>query len=224
MQGRVGVDHAGRDVGAIGLESFFESFQRPVHRALLHVNFGGAAPDHDQAFDAILLLEALDVRHQLFGQIHLGFALLHIGAVQVLHPFLLEHGRHGTDASQETLHLVEQLGRQHSSLHPSLVRIIGENVPSPKDHVFQARQRDQVFNLGNPFVGPLAKANRAHLRQRTDRQRESLADGLDSGDQGRRHSSHPWDQYSQFAFRFGNLKYFFGGHVFMSSCLFMWAT
>ena len=92
---RVGVDHRGRDLGIVQLQAPLELLQRRVHLARLLVDLGGAAPDHDQAREVVLLLEAEDVRGHLLREVPLVLALLDALSPQLLHVRGIEDGGPG---------------------------------------------------------------------------------------------------------------------------------
>ena len=60
-------------------------------------SFGRAAPNHYQALGARAFLKLLDVVHHLLGEIHLGFAFLHVGPAQAFYELLVEDCGHGRD-------------------------------------------------------------------------------------------------------------------------------
>ena len=94
---RVRVDHARRNRIVALLERLLEGRHAGVHRGLLHVDLGAAAPDHHEPIAAVRLLERADVGDHLLGQVALVLALLDVRAVEPLHVALVEHRRHRLD-------------------------------------------------------------------------------------------------------------------------------
>ncbi len=80
------------------------------------VDLGGAAPHHDQAREALLLLEALDVGRHLVGQVALVLPLLDVLAAELLHVDGVEDRGPGLDRLQEGLERGEVLVAQHARL------------------------------------------------------------------------------------------------------------
>ena len=143
----VGVDHRGRDLGVVELEAPLELLQRRVHLARLLVDLGGAAPDHHQPREVVLLLEAEDVRGHLLGEVPLVLALLDALSPQLLDVGGVEDGGPGPHGLQEGLQRLEVLVVEHARLARGLVGVVLEDVPAPEDHVFQAGEGHE---LGDP--------------------------------------------------------------------------
>ena len=70
-------------------------------------DFGGTAPDHDQAGAVVMRFEILNVLHEGFGQDHLVGTGFDVGAVDALDVFVVEHGFHGLDGRERLLELIE---------------------------------------------------------------------------------------------------------------------
>ena len=129
-------------------------------------------------------LNAADVGNQLVGQVLLVLALLDVGAAQALHVALVEHRRHGLDGLELGAHLFEQRAVEHARRAGRRVAVFLEDVPAAEHQVVEPRQGHEILDFGRLALGALAKANRAHLGERTDGLGEALADGDDAGDGG----------------------------------------
>ena len=193
----VGVDHRGQDVGVALVQALLELLERGVDLALLPIDLGGAAPDHDHAVQALVLLEAGDVVAHLLGQVALALALLHVRAVELLHVLRVEHGGPGLDPFEERLHGRQVAVFEDARLLGRLVGAVGIDVPAPELEVFQAREGDEVLDEGRAVVGALAQANGAHLGEAADGLGEALAARFHSGHEGGGHRAHAGQQHAQ---------------------------
>ena len=178
----------------------------------LDVGLGRSAPHGDQATGAARLLEVADVVAQLLGEIHLGLALLHVGAVDLLHVVVIEDGGARLDRGEERLQLLEQAVVEHAGVRGGFVHVVFEDVPAGEDQVVEPGERNEFLHLGRAAVGALAEADGAHLRERSDGLGEAFADRFDAGDEGRGHRAHARDHDAELAF--GGLD----GAVFRLRC------
>ena len=156
-----------------------------VHRGLLHVDLGAAAPEHHQAIAAVPLFERTDVADQLVGKITLVLPLLDVGAVEAPDIALIENGGHGRIASSSSFTWIELCRFEHACRPRRRVAVRFEDVPPAKHDVVQIGQRHKLFDGWRALLRALAEPDRAHLRQRSDRRRQALADGAHAGN-GRR--------------------------------------
>ena len=200
LQRCIGVDHRRRNVLVVGEQPLFERLDRLVHRPRLDEGLGRAAPDHHQPVGTAGLLEVVDVLAKLLDQFHLVFALLHVGAVELLDVVLVEDGLARLDGRQERLHLFQQRALEHACLAGGGVHVVFEDVPAGEDQVVQTGQGNEFLDLGEAAFGALTEADGAHLGERADRARNTLAYGFDAGDKGRRHRAHSGDHDPQFSF------------------------
>ena len=60
-------------------------------------------------------------------------------------------------------------------------------------------ERNEFVDLRRAVVGPLAEADRAHLRERSNRLGEAFADGDDAGDRGGADGAEADEQDAQLA-------------------------
>ena len=202
LQRGVGIDHRGRDVLVVGLQSLLERLHRVWCTAPgFDERLGRAAPDHHQPVGAARLLEVADVLANLLGQLHLVLALLHVGAVELLDVVLVEDRLARLDRRQERLHLLQQRAIEHACLARCGVHVVFEDVPAGEDQVVELRQRNKVLDLGRAAVGALAQADGAHLRQRADGAGNPLANGFHAGDERGGHRAHAGDHDAQLAVR-----------------------
>ncbi len=171
------------------------------HGGQVAEDLGRAAPDHHQPVAVVLLLEVLDVVHHLGRQVRLVLAGLEVGGGQLLHVGLLEDRLHRLDGREEVLELAEVLLRQHPRLGGRLVGVVGEEVPAAEDDVVELGQRDELVDERRARVGPLAEANRPHLRERADGLRDPLPDRLDPSHEGGGDRAHPGGQDAELARR-----------------------
>ena len=101
----VGIDHRRRDVLVILLHRFFERLHALVSGGRLDEGFGRGAPDRDQPIGAARLAEVANVLPQLFGEVELVLAFLHVRAVDLLDVVVIEDGLHRLDRSSAALSL-----------------------------------------------------------------------------------------------------------------------
>jgi hypothetical protein len=147
-----------------------------MHRRRLQEDLRRPSPQHNHAIHR--LLERLNIGNHLHRQIALVLALLDMRAVQPLHIVLIEDRRHRLDRFQKRLDLRQMIVVQHLGMSRRLVNVVVKNIPAGKDNIVQARQRHKVLDQRRIAIRALAQPNRAHLRQRTDRLRQSLANRL----------------------------------------------
>ena len=129
-----------------------------MHLGRLLVGLGRPAPHHDEPVAVVLDAEALDVVDQRLGQVQLVVAGLHPGAVEPLHPALVEHGVHGDDA----LELAPRSARGRAPRARRAVRAASsafgrDRVPAAEDEVVEDGERDEVLDQR---VAALAAARR----------------------------------------------------------------
>ena len=199
LQRRVGVDHARRNRVVAQLEALLERGQRLVHRAFLHEDLGAAAPHHHQARAVVLLLEVADVGDQLIGEILLVLAFLDVRARQALHVALIEHRGHRLDRLELRTDRIEQRAFEHAGRAGRGVAVFFEDVPAAEHDVVELRERHELVDLRGAVVGALAETDRAHLRERSNGLRETLADGNDAGDGGGADRAEPDEEDAQLA-------------------------
>ena len=77
----------------------------------------------------------------LLGQLHLGRAVLDVGAVEALDVVLVEDGRHRLDRLEEVGDGLDVLvAVEDAALHRRLVGVVGEGVPGAEDDVVEVRR------------------------------------------------------------------------------------
>src|SRR5205807_2496841 len=131
-------------------------------------------------------LEIADVLSQLLGEIALGLAGLHVGAVEPFHVVLIEGGGQRLDPSEEILDRVQVLvAIQDSRLHCGGVGVVRNRVPGREDQVLQLGEGHEFLDLGTPLLGALTEPDGPHLRKRSDRQPRAAPHVLDSRDERR---------------------------------------
>ena len=174
---------------------------------LLHEHFGAAGPDHDEAIAAVPLLEGTDVGDHLLGQVALARARLDVGTIQPLDVPLVEDRRHRADGLQFAANLVELHGLEHAGRSSRRVAVLLEDVPSAEDEIAEVGERHEIANQGRPRLRALAETDSAYLRQRPDRQRETLADRQHACDRGRADGAEADQQHTEFARRRGDREW-----------------
>ena len=145
-----------------------------MHRRLLHVDLGAAGPDHDEAIAAVLFLERADVGDHLFGEVALVLALLDVGTLQPLDVALIEDRGHRADRLELAADLIELRCLEDAGRARGGVAVVFEDVPAAKDDVVEIGERDELLDLRRAAFGAFPETDGAHLRQRSDRQREPL--------------------------------------------------
>ena len=103
--------------------------------------------------------------------------------VQARHVFLVEHRRHRLDRRQELLERFEMPVLEHAGSLGGRVRVVGNRIPRAEHEVVELGERHELLDERRPLVRALAQPDRRHLRQRSDRLRESPANALDAGDE-----------------------------------------
>jgi hypothetical protein len=182
LEGRVGVDHRGRDLRVVLGEALLEALEAAVDLRSLRERLGRGAPDDDRASDAALPLERLYVLHDLVRVIELGLGGLRVRAVELLHPVPVEvalhrlHGRKGGPRQLE-VGVIED-----ACLLRGGVAVIGEDVPGRDLDVLDAGERDEVLDERAAVVGALAQADRPHLGERPVGLGAALLDGVEPRD------------------------------------------
>ena len=195
----VRVDHARRDRVVARLEPLLERLDAGVDRRLLQKDLGAAAPDHHQPVAAVLLLEAAHVFDELFGEVLLVLALLDVRPVEPLDVAAVEDRGHRRDRFELGPDLLEQVLVEHAGMLRRFVGVVVEDVPRTEHDVVERGERHEVLDERRAAVRPLAETDRAHLRQRADRLRESLADREHARDGGRADRSHPDQEHPELA-------------------------
>ena len=197
----VGVHHARRNRRIVRLEPALEARHRLVHFALGHVDLGAAGPDHDQAIEIVVLLEFLDVRHDLFGQVALGLALLDVGTVEPLDVVLVEDRRPRANLLELRTHLLEQRRLEHAGRFRRAVAVLREDVPAAEDEIVERGQRHDLVDQRRTAFRPLAQTDVTHLGQRADGLGNSFANGDDAGNEGRADGPEADQEHAEFAAR-----------------------
>jgi hypothetical protein len=158
------------------VQRLLKRLHRLVRLGRFDVGLRRTAPHRDQPARPARLPEVADVVAQLLGQIHLRLALLHVGAVDLLHVVVIEHGGARLHRGKKRLQLVEQPLVEHSGVRGRFVHVVFENVPAGEDQVVEAGQRDEFLDLRRAAIGALAEPHRSHLRERADRFRQALCE------------------------------------------------
>jgi len=142
-------------------------------------------------------LEITNVLAQLFAEVPLVLAALHVLAMDAGDVLVLEHRGHRRDALQELRDRREVALVEHAGLSRRGERVIGNRIPCAEDDVVERGKRDEITNQRRAIVGPLAEADCRHLRQRADRDAAATANALDAGHEGRCDSAKPRGEDSQ---------------------------
>ncbi len=153
-------------------------------------------------------LELPDVGDDLFRQVFLVLPCLHVRAVKPLHVLAVEDGRPRLDGFELGTNLLEQRRVEDTSGLRGFVAVVVEQVPAAEDDVVQAGDGQDVGDAGRASLGALAEANGAHLRERADRLRETLADGENAGDDGGADGAKADEEDAKLALRGLNLNWF----------------
>src|SRR5262249_34587101 len=213
LEARVGVDLRRRDLRVGILQALLELLERGVDVGGLAVDLGRAAPDGDQAVELVLLLEAGDVLLDLLDELGLALALLHVLAVKLLHPGVLEDRRPGRDRLELGLHRLQVSARQDAGLGGGLVGAVLENVPAAEDEIVEAGDRDEFRDLGAAVVRPLPEPDGAHLGERADRLGQPFANVHHTGDEGGGDRPHAGQEGPELSTRGLNVYALFQDHV-----------
>jgi hypothetical protein len=147
-----------------------------VDGTLLHVDFGGAAPDHDLAVG--FGFELGDVVANLVGEVALVLAGLGFFGGEALDVVLVEGRWHGLDGLEERSDLFELVAVEDLGGLGGVVEIAAEDVPAGEDEVVELGDGDEVLNERSAVIGALAEADGAHLRGGTDGFGEAAADSF----------------------------------------------
>ena len=199
---RVGVDHARRDRRIVLLERRARS-SRSTGAPGDSVMKTSVLPHQTitSAIEVVVRLELPDVGDDLLGEVALVLALLDVRAVEPLHVVLVEHRRPRADLLELGPHLVEQRLLEHAGRLAPRCSSRPRRCPSRRTRDRRAGERHDVVDLRRAAFGPLAEPDGAHLRQRSDRLGESLADGEHAGDGGRADGAEADQQDAEFAAR-----------------------
>ena len=166
----VRVEHRRRDLVVVAVDGLLERLEVGVRGAGLEEDLRGAAPDHHDAVDLVLVAETADVLADPFEHGPLLRAVLHVGTVEALHVLGIERGRHRPHRPQHVGHRLEVPARlEHAGANRRRVGVVGERVPRAEHEVVEGRERHRVTDERRAVVGALAEPDRAHLRERPDR-------------------------------------------------------
>ena len=169
-----------------------------MRRARADEDFGGRAPDHDQAIAFLLGFELLDVLPQRLGQLALAAAGLDVPALQPLHIVLVEHGWHRFDALQKRRDRLEMLVTvKNAGADGGGIGIVRDRVPGAENQILEGRQLDEIPNQRRTFFSALAEPDGTHLGDRTNRPGCSTANILHAGDERRGYRTEPHTQHSK---------------------------
>src|SRR5689334_12003273 len=116
----------------------------------------------------MLRLELADVVPQLLREIAFRLSLLDVRAADARDIAVLEHCRHRLDSPEEIGDWLEVLVLENARLFCSSVGIVGNGIPRAEHDVLEVGERNKLANERRPFFRSLPKADRRHLRQRTD--------------------------------------------------------
>ena len=84
---------------------------------------------------------------------------------------------------------------------PEIATDVEMEAEATEDEVVDGREGDELRDAGRPVVRALAEPDRAHLRERPDRQAQAGLHGLDPGDERGGDGAQAGEQDSQLAFR-----------------------
>ena len=136
------------------------------------------------------------------------FALLDVRALEPLHVALIEHGGHRPDRLELAAHVLELRRLEHARRPRRARNSPLRRCPSRrKTTSLRSASGTNSLIFGERAVGALPEADRAHLRQRSDRRRESFPDGKHAGDRRRGDRAEPDEQDAKFAARRRNLNW-----------------
>src|SRR5207247_2658645 len=145
------------------------------------------------------LLDLADVLPQLLGEVPLGLAALHVGAVQPLHVALIERRGQRLDPLEEVRDRLEMRRIEYAGLPRRAVGVVRNRIPGGEDQVFQLGEGHELHDLGTPLVGALPQPDGPHLRQRPDREPGAPAHVLDARNEGRRYRTQSHEHHAQFS-------------------------
>ena len=165
----------------------------------LDVRLRRAAPHRDQATGSGSLFEFTNVVAQLLGKIHFRLALFDVRAVDFLDVVVIKNRRARRDGRQQRLQLIEQALIEYAGIRRGLVHVVFEDVPTGEDEVVKPGERDEFLYFWRAAIGALAKADGAHLAERSNGLGQALANGLDAGDESGSHRAHAGDHHAEFA-------------------------
>jgi len=121
----------------VGLERFLESAKRRVRGGFREVDFRAPAPHHHQAVALVLFFEPVHILAQLVGKRAFVLALFDVRAIEPFHVAAIEHSGHRLDCLEFRADLIQQHSFEDASGFRGLIRVVFENVPSPKHDVVE---------------------------------------------------------------------------------------
>src|SRR6185437_1813276 len=166
-------------------------------RSLLEVSLRARAPDHHRTIELTRDDEGAHVGTELFDQLPLAAAAFHVGTVYPGHCLAVEYCRPRLDRLEVRTQLLEGRRVEHPRVRRGLKRIFGKDVPGAELQILEGGERHEFADQRRPLLGALAEANGAHLRERPVRLRQTLADGLHAGHEGRAHRAKSDEHYTK---------------------------
>jgi hypothetical protein len=124
---------------------------------------------------------------------------LHVDAAQPLHVLLIERARHRHDRAELVLDGGQVTFIEHLGVARKAQRVPGKDVPRAEHEVVQRRERNEVFDTGHPPLGALSEADRAKLRHRANRWRQTAPGEQDAGDERGRDRAEAGQQDAEFS-------------------------
>src|SRR5262245_42215120 len=106
----------------------------------------------------------------------------------------IEDGRHGLHGRQLVFDLVEERRLENTGGFRRLVAVVLEDVPPAKHEVVEVGERDELADGWRASLGPLAKPNGTHLRERADWRRELLANRHHTRNRCRADRAEPYEE------------------------------
>jgi hypothetical protein len=136
-----------------------------VHGAGFLVGLGRTTPHHDETIAVVFGAEVLDVGNQGFGLGHLVGDVLDAGAVETLHPTLIEHGIHGHDAFEFGRDGAEVTVFEHASGPGGFKGVRADGIPAAEDEVTEIGQGHELTDERVAVLFPLAQTNVGELAE-----------------------------------------------------------
>jgi hypothetical protein len=189
----------------VSLERFLEFRDALVRLAGLDVALGAAAPDGDEAIDALIALERPNVVAKPFDHFRLAGGFFRVRAVQALHVLGVEGGGHRPNGLELGRDWSEVLFLEHARRASRFEHVVLEHVPAAENEVVKTSERNEVADQRHAIVGSLAEANRTELRERAGGRGEALLREKTTRKKSTRDRTHSGQEHAELSAVCGDL-------------------
>ena len=184
----------------VGLHGSLKSLDRTVDFLVYrYINLGRCCPEHNDALNACLGLEAADILADLLGHVPAVLDGLHVVAVETLCVIVVESSLHGLDGLKFLADGIDVLLLENLGVDSRLVGVSRINVPCAEHDVVQVSKRNDVLVMEIFLVRATADTDLVILRHRAHRLRKTLACHEDSGHECRCDCTESHHQNAKFA-------------------------